>query len=114
MIHIPPTLLIPVFGIWLLFAATAVPANIVWFRIYKAVGSKELSTWYRNPRGWHLRVVSQFREKVEHEPDPVRRASMESLLRAWQILYRLCNIFLLAFGAAALALLVATAIRAAA
>jgi hypothetical protein len=92
----------------------AVPTNIVWFRIYYASGSHALSTWYRNPPGWHLAVVRQFREKMEQEIDPARRASMESLLRAWRILYRLCLILLLTFFGAAAFLFVSTAIRAAA
>ena len=113
MIHLSATSLIPVLGVWLLFMIAAVLANIVWFRMYKAVGSNELSTWYRNPRGWHSKVVSQFRERIEHEPDPVRRATMESLLRTWQVLYRLCTLLLVAFFATAVFLAV-TAVRAAA
>ena len=114
MTHISPYVLIPVGGFWLLFMAAAVPANIVWLRIYNAVGSNELSTWYRNPRGWHLKVVDQLREQLEHETDPVRRASMESLLRKWRTLYRLCKLLLIAFVMTAAAIFVVTAIRAAA
>ena len=114
MVHISPVSLIPVFGIWLLFMSAAVPANIVWFRIYRAVGSNELDTWYRNPRGWHLKVVDQFRDKMEHETDPVRRASMESLLRKWRTLYRLCKLLLVAGLVAGAVVFLVTAIRAAA
>ena len=114
MTHISPYALIPVGGFWLLFVMVAVPANIVWFRIYNAVGSNELSTWYRNPRGWHLKVVDQLREQVERETDPVRRASMESLLRKWRTLYLLCKLLLIAFFITAVAVFVVTAVRTAA
>lgn len=114
MVHISPISLIPVGVAWLLFAIVAVPANIAWFRMYNAVGSHELRTWYRNPRGWHLGVVRQFQEKMEQEPDPARRASMESLLRGWRRLYRLANLLLFAFLAAGILVLVITAINAAA
>jgi hypothetical protein len=90
---------LPLLAIWAIFMISALPTNLVWLRIARAVSSQGVAVRLRPL--WHLTVVRQFQELMEQDKTFDGRQHRRLLL-AWRILFTWSMLLFAAFIGAAI------------